>query len=264
MENIKEKKVYSYTHGITENKNRIKVKGDEVYYTSVLTSEQASKVVGITNFKKPKKEQDTVLLHNSIYGVRDIKDNDEISGYIETEDGNFIAFNTNNKFLFLWWFFLFFWLIIIVIFIALFRNGNNEDTPNPDKDKPVWNIGGIDGTDTQLTPETETQYNTYWGYQEITIDKTMKVPVVNKETNTSYAQFTLYDKQGNQIWQSVLIKPGARDEWDAYAYYNGKSGTYLHDLKLVFYNPVYEGDEIVDFIPSMFAANTPDFTVHIK
>lgn len=93
----------------------------------------------------------------------------------------------------------------------------------------------------------------------------MKVPFVNKETNTAYAQFTVYSKDGEQIYQSPLIKPGAHEEWDAYTYYNGLSGEYLHDLKVVFYNPVLnELGEIIDFEASMFSATTPDFSVTIN
>ena len=127
-------------------------------------------------------------------------------------------------------------------------------------------IEGEEGTDVDINgPKEDVTYNTYWGYQKITIDKASKVPFVNSEKNESYAQFTLFDKNGNVLYSSNLVKPGTHVEWDAYAHYNGKSGSYFHDLLVTFYSPVLnETGEVVDYQASMFAANTPDFEILIK
>lgn len=258
------KNFYKYTDGDITNKKYIKANKKKIYYYEPnqikdKIEKDNSLILGCTNFKMEKDKENLLVIDSEIYTIKPLLKEDikKVIGYIEVEEGFYIAI-FKDKTIFFLWFFLFLLCILFSIFLC-------KDSENPINSlKKDWIIGGIEGTDVSLSPEKETTYNTYWGYQEITIDKTMKVPVVNKETNTAYAQFTLYDKQGNQIWQSVLIKPGSRDEWDAYQYYEGVSGTYLHDLKVVFYTPIYEDDEIVDFIPSMFAATTPDFTVHIK
>lgn len=265
LNNQNQKTIYYYTDGNIKEKKKIKIKKNEIYYYEVpkILNNKSSLIVGITHFKKEKDEENAICIGENTFKVSEIKKREKIDGFIETSDGKYIAFYKENLFIYI--LLLILWILTLLIWnlgnqIINKPEINNQDNPA----KEEWIIGGIDGTDVSLSPEKETTYNTYWGYQEISIDKTMKVPVVNKETNKSYAQFTLYDKEGNQIWQSVLIRPGSRDEWDAYQYYNGKTGTYIHDLKVMFYNPVYENNEIVDFIPSMFAATTPDFTVHIK
>ena len=265
-ENQKEKTLYYYVEGNVQEKEKTKIKKKEVYFDkeSKRLNRKSPSVIGITRFRKEKKKKDSIYIGNRVYRIDPIQKSDKIDGFFETSTGEYVAFYKESILFYILLPGL--WAIALSLFLLSspsFLNAVNPDSDPDDKGK--WVIGGVEGTEVELRPEAETHYNTYWGYQEITVDKTMTVPFVNKETNTAYAQFFVYDKAGNLIHESVLIKPGTHGEWDAYSYYKGKSGEYLHDLKVVFYNPVYDEDgEILDFEASMFAANTPDFSVCIK
>ena len=256
--------IYHYVDGDTQSKEKDRINKKTIYYNKENSelNRYSPQVIGITRFKKENKRKDCIKISNKSYRIDKIKKSDKIDGFLETSSGVYVAYRKESAFIF--YLLIPLWLIILLLWFTsahLMGNSANQDE-TPEKD---WIVGGIEGTDVELSPKKETSYNTYWGYQEITIDKTMKVPFVNKDVNESYAQFSLCDKDGNLIWQSVLIKPGTRDEWDAYEYYNKEKGTYVHDLKVMFYNPVYDEDgNIVDFVPSMFGVETPDFKIHIR
>ena len=221
-------------------------------------SEKNHIILGKTDFKKAKENEPSLLLEDRLFLIENLSDDDIIDGYICTENNEFVAFKKQkNNYMFIFFLFLFLFLLIY-----LFINEKNSDIEN----KPVWIIGGEEGTDININgPKATQSYNTYWGYQNITITEGMTVPFVNKEENSSYAQFIIYDKEGNDIWSSELIKPGTHTEWDAYTFYNGESGEYLHDLKVIFYNPIYDNNgAIEDFEASLFVANTPDFKITIQ
>lgn len=260
---------YVYTVGTNAGKDYTKVKKDVIWYFApgfiACDLEKMEKIVGITTFKKAKKDKDSVIIGEHTYLVEKVKKNSNIHGYIETEDGHYIAIYLENNIFWITFFILWAALMIGLIVKADNKNDAKSSISATSPPKKEWIVGGIDGTDISLNKGKETSYNTYWGYQSITIDKDMKVPFINKDSNTAYAQFTLTDKAGNIIYESELIQPGTHAEWNAYDYYNGESGEYLHDLKVVFYNPIYDEDgEIIDFKASMFAANTPDFGVTIQ
>ena len=156
-------------------------------------------------------------------------------------------------------------VVIILLLLGLLGKRCNGSPAKKDPAKPTWVVGGKDGTDVQLSMKEDVVYNTYCGYQTITINKKMKVPFINKETNVSYAEFVITDKSGNEIYRSELIPPGMHTEWNAYDYYNGIKGEYIHDLRVNFYKPVIENDgSISDMIPSMVSPTTKDFTVFIR
>ena len=253
------KNIYVYVVPKTEKPKCFKLKGCNVYYLKKEELDENVEILGFTRFKVSKQiEQQEISINGKKYIVEELDKKEKVTNFLLTENGKYVAFSKqkNNFIPFL------FALVTMLCTVVFLLFNNNTNLQNEKKD---WEIGEKNGTNISLNKESETSYNTYWGYQNITITEGMTVPFVNKEENSSYAQFILTNKIGYKIYESKLIPPGSHDEWDAYSFYNGIDGEYIHDLTVYFYNPVLDkNNEIVDFEVSMFAATTPDFIVNIE
>ena len=264
-------KLYVYSIKATTD-NVVKIKGDNIYYFKKSELGEDATVSGITEFKRPKKSDDIVIIDNITYKVRDIKKRDKVSGYFKLEDGTYLAFYKEGIIGLLM--ILFVWLCLMFsILLPHYMEDDEEAIPELTVDDiqlefPLpesFVIGGEDGTDVTLVPTSEIEYAKYWGYQSITIVEGMKVPFVNKDFNEHYMVFVVYDKSGNTIETSPYVPPGKHWDWDAYSYYKGVAGEYLHDIKVIWCKPVYNDQgEIVKFQADTFSPRTPDFKVTIK
>ena len=221
-------------------------------------------VVGVTRFKPQQHdEDDVVLIGEHAYLVEKFShQKDTPTGFIPLADGRYVAFYKKNRLLPT----LVVLNVALVAFLAvLFVTGTKDVQVDGGAVLTDWVIGGMQGSDLNLNPEQgEMTYNTYKGYQKIVIRKGSNVPFVNSEKNVKYAQFTIFSKEGEALYTSPMIPPGSHEEWDAFSFYKGVPGSYLHDLRVTFLAPLYEGDKIVGFKPSMVAASTPNFEIIIK
>lgn len=266
--------VYFYKEATSEDRKSISIKGSKLYY--IENNDSCSiEAVGYTEFAKPKKNKDSILIDSKTYYVRELKKNDKITGYLKVEGDKYIAFHKEGILGMLLIFLI--WLAIMLAYLLC--RDNSDDSGGVDDIPPKIPfdnveleyvlpdgviVGGEEGTDVRLVPELETEYAAYWGYQSITITEGMIVPFVNKETNEHYIVFVIYDKEGNVIESSDYIPPGSHFEWDAYGYYGGVPGEYFHDIRIIWCKPVYDNGEIVKFEAGTASPRTPDFKVTIK
>lgn len=262
--------IYKYKPLQNEDKT-IKIHGFSISYLEKIDDlDDKSKVKYWTEFKPARNNKNCVLVGTKTYLLKPYTSKRKITGFFETEDGELIAFYKESLLSVIM--LIIFWLLLLLGIILHNQTILNEIPEiSPDDIKLIYElpediiISGEDGTDVKLIPESELEYATYWGYQSITINKDMKVPFVNKESNKQYMLFTVYDKDGNEIASSNYIPPGKHWDWDAYSYYKGKQGEYLHDIKITWCTPVYDNNNnIINFKAGSTSPKTPNFKVIIQ
>ena len=228
------------------------------------------KVYGKTSFKEYKGDNKndadlSIIKIESSYFIVDTevkeKDLDKAKGLIKTEDDRYVLVMKKSL------------LPIVLILLLAFAImlGLITSTMFKGIDKPALNIEQLNIADSQggddlnlYTPETEFGSNTVVAYKDAYVDAEHRtIPLINPEENTNYAKFIVYDKDENTLYESELVKPNSQIEYDVYSIYS-KPGDYTVGVRVIFYEPVVEGEEITGFIPCTVQVNNGNITLHVQ